>query len=653
MRAQPRGETPRLDLAYRRSRNDGSALEASRFDGNICRSQRVPRMRRSSAVRRRAPATQAKRKPDGWSARGRRHRSDPQGLSAPVGDLHRAGAARARAARPRARALFAAPSDRPRDASRSTPRSGRRSPTCPSTCTTSRRASGARGAGPPAARVPRRARRVVARSAARPHARTASAASGRRSCSRPSCRADVVHLHAHFLHTPASVARYAALLRGLRLELLGARQGHLDDARMGEARKARRLRVDDDVHRGQRPASARARRPVAAGSHLDLSRHRHDALSRSRRRRVRAADGRDPSRPGAHPGRGPRRGQEGLRRPAARPCPASGRAGIGSSSTSAAGRCCGNSKGPRARSGFADRVQWRGPQAQAAVLDAYRAADIFALPCRVSADGDRDGLPNVLLEAQSQKLACVSTRVSGIPGADRRRRHGAARRATRARDALAQALVAADRAIRRCGVRLGEAGFARTTGRVLAGRGSRSIAGRSVSRLRVPDRAMKVAFYAPLKSPDHPGAVGRPPARAGVVASAARRGATRHASLALSQLRPGAAMPIRQARIARVWASGWRSDWSRRYRRRADRPDVWFTYHLYHKAPDFLGPRGEPRARHSLRRRRGVRRAEQARRPMGARLRGVGRCDRGRQRGTGAQSGRCRRRASRARARTR
>jgi glycosyltransferase involved in cell wall biosynthesis len=33
----------------------------------------------------------------------------------------------------------------------------------------------------------------------------------------------------------------------------------------------------------------------------------------------------------------------------------------------------------------------------------------------VSADGDRDGLPNVLLEAQSQGLAVVSTPVGGIP----------------------------------------------------------------------------------------------------------------------------------------------------------------------------------------------------------------------------------------------
>ena len=42
-------------------------------------------------------------------------------------------------------------------------------------------------------------------------------------------------------------------------------------------------------------------------------------------------------------------------------------------------------------------------------------ADLFALPCRVDASGDRDGLPNVIVEALSQGLAVISTPVSGIP----------------------------------------------------------------------------------------------------------------------------------------------------------------------------------------------------------------------------------------------
>lgn len=65
--------------------------------------------------------------------------------------------------------------------------------------------------------------------------------------------------------------------------------------------------------------------------------------------------------------------------------------------------------------GLGERVQWSGALAQAEVLDCYRQSDIFALPCRIAADGDRDGLPNVLVEAASQKLACVSTNVSGVP----------------------------------------------------------------------------------------------------------------------------------------------------------------------------------------------------------------------------------------------
>ncbi|MEI9412598.1 glycosyltransferase [Mesorhizobium salmacidum] len=65
--------------------------------------------------------------------------------------------------------------------------------------------------------------------------------------------------------------------------------------------------------------------------------------------------------------------------------------------------------------GLDDRVSWKGALAQEQVLEHYRCADIFALACRITANGDRDGLPNVLVEAASQRLACVSTDVSGVP----------------------------------------------------------------------------------------------------------------------------------------------------------------------------------------------------------------------------------------------
>ena len=65
--------------------------------------------------------------------------------------------------------------------------------------------------------------------------------------------------------------------------------------------------------------------------------------------------------------------------------------------------------------GIADRIAWLGARAQEEVLALYRQADIFVLASRVAEDGDRDGLPNVLMEAQSQEVACVATRVSAIP----------------------------------------------------------------------------------------------------------------------------------------------------------------------------------------------------------------------------------------------
>ncbi|QIG47661.1 glycosyltransferase family 4 protein [Nordella sp. HKS 07] len=65
--------------------------------------------------------------------------------------------------------------------------------------------------------------------------------------------------------------------------------------------------------------------------------------------------------------------------------------------------------------GLAARMEWLGSRAQEDVLAQYRQSDLFVLPCRIARDGDRDGLPNVLVEASSQGLACISTTVSGVP----------------------------------------------------------------------------------------------------------------------------------------------------------------------------------------------------------------------------------------------
>ena len=64
--------------------------------------------------------------------------------------------------------------------------------------------------------------------------------------------------------------------------------------------------------------------------------------------------------------------------------------------------------------GLADNVTFMGSQPQTEVISRYRSSDMFVLPCRIASDGDRDGLPNVLVEAASQELACISTPISGI-----------------------------------------------------------------------------------------------------------------------------------------------------------------------------------------------------------------------------------------------
>ena len=112
--------------------------------------------------------------------------------------------------------------------------------------------------------------------------------------------------------------------------------------------------------------------------------------------------------------------------------------------------------------GISATIEWKGALTQEELLQEYRAADLFALASRVARDGDRDGLPNVLAEAQSQALACVATGVSGVPELVVDGASGVLVAENDAR-ALAAALesLARDPARRRA---LGEAGLARVRG---------------------------------------------------------------------------------------------------------------------------------------------------------------------------------------------
>lgn len=65
--------------------------------------------------------------------------------------------------------------------------------------------------------------------------------------------------------------------------------------------------------------------------------------------------------------------------------------------------------------GLHERVTWMGTQPHDVVLNQYRNSDVFAIGCEVAANGDRDGIPNVLVESMAMEVPVVATRVSAIP----------------------------------------------------------------------------------------------------------------------------------------------------------------------------------------------------------------------------------------------
>jgi len=224
--------------------------------------------------------------------------------------------------------------------------------------------------------------------------------------------ADVRWLHAHFMHTPASVARYAALVRGLPFSM----SAHARDIWTSpEWEKREKLAAAAFTVTCTRHNLEHLRTLAPGDDAVSLVYHGLD-LQRFRPPE-RAPGGRDGSDP-AHPvrllsvGRAvEKKGYGTLLRALAR-IPA-GRAWrldhVGG------GPLLRQLRSLARKLGVDSRVHWHGALSQEEVLGQYRQADLFVLASQVAADGDRDGLPNVLMEAQSQSLAVVSTRVSAVP----------------------------------------------------------------------------------------------------------------------------------------------------------------------------------------------------------------------------------------------
>ncbi len=218
-------------------------------------------------------------------------------------------------------------------------------------------------------------------------------------------------LYAHFLHTPASVTRYAATLRGLPWSV----SAHAKDIWTSEPWELSE-KLDDCAWLVTCTAIGlrRLKELASRTDHLRLVYHGLDFSHlpappplRPRRDGTAAADpvvilsvGRKVE----------KKGYDDLLEALARlPRELHWRfehVGAGGLSDAL--------KAQAASLGIAERCLWHGAQPQKGVFAALARADLFVLASKKAADGDQDGLPNVLMEAAHQGLPLVSTQAAAI-----------------------------------------------------------------------------------------------------------------------------------------------------------------------------------------------------------------------------------------------
>ncbi|WP_457092412.1 glycosyltransferase family 4 protein [Microvirga sp. P5_D2] len=222
---------------------------------------------------------------------------------------------------------------------------------------------------------------------------------------------EVGHIHVHYLHTPASVVRYTALLTG-RTWTFSAHAKDIwttPDWEKREKMQEALWGVTCTAHGAENLQALSSPERVSLVYHgLDLSRFPTPPENRSVR------NGSNPMDPVRIVSVGRAVAKKGysdlLQALAALPQDLHWRfAHIGG------GELLSSLKSQAQQAGIADKVIFLGSKAQPDIIALLREADIFVLPSKKASSGDRDGLPNVIMEAASQSLPIIATDFAGIP----------------------------------------------------------------------------------------------------------------------------------------------------------------------------------------------------------------------------------------------
>ena len=221
----------------------------------------------------------------------------------------------------------------------------------------------------------------------------------------------VERLYAHFLHTPASVTRYAAIMRGLPWSV----SAHAKDIWTSEPWEiASKLTDCAWLTTCTAVGLQRLRELAPRPERLQLVYHGLDFAHLPPPPAARPLrDGSDPADPVVILSIGRKVEKKGygdlLNALARLPRDLHWRF------EHVGGGALGDALEAQAQSlGIAERCLWLGAQPQKAVFAALARADLFVLASKKAADGDQDGLPNVLMEAAHQGLPIVSTRAAAI-----------------------------------------------------------------------------------------------------------------------------------------------------------------------------------------------------------------------------------------------